>query len=397
MKKVFLLFVISFSILGYSQNPIQPNIPNFEDGLPQDLVEKMKPMNLEFGDGEMMNFNPIKKGGLMESKSFQRVVMVENNNSNTLRLDSFSSLRYYSGDGFFFSGSINDKTDMEFDDNGNQTLYIDYYWNTNTQSFVPYYKSEFSFDENGNQTLWIVYDWNTNTQSFVPRLKYEHSFDENGNQTLSIYYNWDSESQSFVPISKSESTYDENGNQTLFIQYIWDSVIEVFYEFSKEMKSYDEFGYVLDYEIHNWIQELNQMKPVNKTVYSTLSETETNLVREGIIYEYDTNFNTWNELEGEEFKSYFYYTKTSSLSTNSVELNSFSIYPNPTKGYLKINSSESLINPFFELYDIKGSKIFSKPFNFSEPIDVNGLKPSIYLYKIIDGNEVKQSGKVIKE
>jgi hypothetical protein len=28
---------------------------------------------------------------------------------------------------------------------------------------------------------------------------------------------------------------------------------------------------------------------------------------------------------------------------------------------------------------------------------VNGLKPSIYLYKIIDGNEVKQSGKVIKE
>jgi hypothetical protein len=163
------------------------------------------------------------------------------------------------------------------------------------------------------------------------------------------------------------------------------------------MKSYDEFGYVLDYEKHNWIQELGQMKPVNKTVYSIISETETNLVREGIIYEYDTNFNTWNELEGEEFKSYWYYTKESSLSTNSVELNSFSIYPNPTKGYLKINSSESLINPFFELYDIKGSKIFSKPFNFSEPIDVNGLKPSIYLYKIIDGNEVKQSGKVIKE
>ena len=163
------------------------------------------------------------------------------------------------------------------------------------------------------------------------------------------------------------------------------------------MKSYDEFGYVLDYEIHNWIQELGQMKPVNKTVYSIFLETDTNLVREGIIYEYDTNFNTWNELEGEEFKSYFYYTKTSSLSTNSIELNSFSIYPNPTKGYLKINSSESLINPFFELYDIKGSKIFSKPFNFSEPIDVNGLKPSIYLYKIIDGNEVKQSGKVIKQ
>ena len=163
------------------------------------------------------------------------------------------------------------------------------------------------------------------------------------------------------------------------------------------MKSYDEFGYVLDYEKHYWIQELSQMKPVNKTVYSTFLETDTNLVREGIIYEYDTNFNTWNELEGEEFKSYFYYTKTSSLSTNSVEPNSFSIYPNPTKGNLNINSSESLTNPIIELYDVKGSKIFSKPFNFSEPIDVSGLQPSIYIYLIKDGNEVKQSGKVIKE
>ena len=50
MKRV-LLFTLLISFIGYSQNPIQPNIPNFEDGLPQDLVEKMKPMNLEFGDG----------------------------------------------------------------------------------------------------------------------------------------------------------------------------------------------------------------------------------------------------------------------------------------------------------------------------------------------------------
>ena len=325
MKKVFLLFIISFSILGYSQNPIQTNITDYKVGLHEDNFKRLNPDNLDFLENKKRDLNPNQKNK-MNSQSFERKLIV--NEEVSYRLDSLETI---------------------------------------------------SFDTGGVNS------------------KYEYSFDENGNQTLYIQYNWDSESQSLVPYSKSESTYDENGNRTLFIQYIWDSVIEVFYEFSKEMKSYDEFGYVLDYEIHNWIQELNQMKPVNKTVYSTLSETETNLVREGIIYEYDTNFNTWNELEGEEFKSYFYYTKTSSLSTNSVELNSFSIYPNPTKGYLKINSSESLINPFFELYDIKGSKIFSKPFNFSEPIDVNGLKPSIYLYKIIDGNEVKQSGKVIKE
>ena len=130
---------------------------------------------------------------------------------------------------------------------------------------------------------------------------------------------------------------------------------------------------------------------------STYSETDTKLVREGIMYEYDTNFNTWNELEGEEFKSYWYYTKSSSLSTNSVEQKSFSIYPNPTTRFLKINSLELFTNPTIELYDLKGSRILSKPFKNDENIDISELKPSIYLYKIIDGNEVKQSGKLIKE
>ena len=88
MKKVFLLFIISFSILGYSQNPIQPNIPNFEDGLPQDLVEKMKPINLEFGDDEMMDFYSIKKVNGTKSQSFQRSGMVQNENDYTLKLDS---------------------------------------------------------------------------------------------------------------------------------------------------------------------------------------------------------------------------------------------------------------------------------------------------------------------
>ena len=151
------------------------------------------------------------------------------------------------------------------------------------------YEVEYSYDENGNQTLYIGYNWNSESQSFVPYYKDESSYDENGNRTLYIRYSWNTNTQSLVPSTKSESTYDENGNQTLFKFYNWDSVIEVFYEFSKEMKSYDEFGYVLDYEIHNWIQELGQMKPVNKTVYSTFLETDTNLVREGIIYEYDTN------------------------------------------------------------------------------------------------------------
>jgi hypothetical protein len=147
------------------------------------------------------------------------------------------------------------------------------------------------------------------------------------------------------------------------------------------MKSYDEFGYVLDYEKHNWIQELGQMKPVNKTVYSIISETETNIVREGIIYEYDTNFNTWNELEGEEFKSYFYYTKTSSLSTNSVELNSFSIYPNPTSNTLFISGNDTPIA--VAIYNVLGKEVLS--IKNTNNINVAALPSGVYMIRISDG------------
>ena len=109
------------------------------------------------------------------------------------------------------------------------------------------------------------------------------------------------------------------------------------------------------------------------------------------------NFNTWNELQGEEFRDYWYYTKTPSLSTNSIETNSFSIYPNPTSSTLQINSSEYLKTPIFELYDVKGSMILSNPFKLTEPIDVSDLQPSMYIYNIKDGSELKQSGKVLIE
>ena len=542
MKRV-LLFTLLISFIGYSQNPIQPNTPNFEDGFPQDLVEKMKPINLEFGDDEMMDFNPTKKRDLMEPQSFQRVVMVQNENDISYRLDKWVQIKFifdfltfkddklfdqngnltqdityrwetesqsfvpiskyeYSYDengnrtlyirydsydsqsfvprskyeytfddnghktrevnyswntesqsfiisykdeytynengiltttrtnwdiesqSWFFLGksentfdengnqtlSINYlwssesqsfvpsmKFERSFDENGNQTLYIDYYWNSESQSLVPNRKYEHSYDENGNQTLQINYNWNLESQSFVSNVKHEYTFDENGNRTLSIYYNWDSESQSFVPSSKRETSYDENGNQTLYIYYDWNTGSQSFVPEGKSEYTIGENNFYVNLKSYIWDSAFEVFKPGFRMDVSTISETETNLVREGITYEYDTNFNTWIELEGEEFKSYWYYTKESSLSTNSVEPNSFSIYPNPTKGNLNINSSESLTNPIIELYDVKGSKIFSKPFNFSEPIDVSGLKPSIYLYKIIDGNEVKQSGKVIKE
>ena len=42
-------------------------------------------------------------------------------------------------------------------------------------------------------------------------------------------------------------------------------------------------------------------------------------------------------------------------------------------------------------------RYFLIPFKLTEPIDVSDLQPSMYIYNVKDGSEVKQSGKVLIE
>ena len=197
-----------------------------------------------------------------------------------------------------------------------------------------------------------------------------------------------------------EYTYDDDGNFIELLNSKWNTERNAFEPYRRELRTYDDNFYPINlirFQIDKYYGGLGVYKPSFIKDYSIHSESDTQLVIVGVTKQYDVNFNTWIELEGEEFKSYWYYTKEPSLSTNSLETNSFYIYPNPTSNTLQINSSEHLKKPLLELYDVKGSVILSNPFKFTEPIDVRDLQPSTYIYNIKDGNEVKQTGKILIE
>jgi hypothetical protein len=296
-----------------------------------------------------------------------------------------TSYRYSNWDSELQSLVLSAKYEFIFDENGNQTLYVSYNWNSELQTFVPNRKEESTFNENGHWTLTMLYEWNLVSQSFVPYLKYQATYDENGNQTLYVSYNWNSVSQSYVPYKKEEKTYDENGNNNLHIYYNWDTVSQSFESSTKVEYAYDENNFRI-----NKTNYYGLNLPMFKMDISNLSETETKLVREGIIYhQYNTGFDTWNEYEGDEsnelggLKSYWYYTKESSLSNNSVELSSFSIYPNPTNDKLFVQglSSSSRVS----IYNVLGKLVLSQ--TISKEIDVKQLSKGIYILKIIDGQK----------
>jgi hypothetical protein len=279
------------------------------------------------------------------------------------------------------------KREYFYDDNGNRILLLNY----NQNFFVPQSKEEYSYDDDGNQILFILSFWKNRSSSFVPSYKREYSYDENGNQTLYVFYNWSSFLSSYVPTEKEEHSYDDDGNQIQEILYDWSQVNDSFEPTSLSEHSYDDDGNLIQeilYDWNDWSQINLSFCPIFKMNITTFSETDTALVREGIIYEYDTNSDTWNELEGDEYnkfgvkgyKSFWYYTNESSLSNNSEELNSFSIYPNPTNDKLFIQglSSSSRVS----IYNVLGKLVLSQ--TISKEIDVKQLSKGVYILKIID-------------
>ena len=348
----------------------------------------------------------------------------DNNNNQTLRIEYY----YTVPEVLVPSG----KYEYLYDNNNNETLRIEYYWDMGSETFIPSNKYERSYDNEDKLTTRTRYTWDLNSESFSDYEKLENFYDENGNYSSQTISRYDIDNQQFIIVKKVLVSYDINGNQTYYEKqersgfsfteplnpiyksirvfdeynfststerFIWDSETNSFVQQWKRIRtSFPEWKNVFKTStIYGWNSGIGVYKPKYKFDYLLTLETDSKLEFDSHLYLYEPNFNVWNIYEGYQSEFQKKYSKVSSLSTNSVEPNSFSIYPNPTSNSLQIHSSESLSNPIFELYDVKGSKILSNPFKLTEPIDVSDLQRSMYIYNVKDGSEVKQSGKVLIE
>ena len=429
MKRI-LLFTLLISFIGYSQNPIQPNHQNFNDGLQQDL-EFQNSQNITENNDYTLHLNHFKGNrirlrfgkldtdfiGSSEQKfdEYGNIILVTWENWNFESNISIPTVKYeytYNENGNRIqmlefdwdiesqSYSLSNKQEYTYNENGILTQTKTSFWNTESQSFsyTNGQKEEFTYNEHGDRILQLIFYWNMETESFdLPKNQTDFVYDENQRLILRTFKrNWDSYNQLWDFRTTVDYVWDENDKNTLVTQKFWDLESNSYIPSHKIIKTFSNFSQNFIFEsstIHSWNEEINIYEPTFKTIVSTTLDSEDKLHRTGTISKYNIESGDWDEIDSRFFK----YTKTPSLSTNSVEQNSFSIYPNPTSNSLNINSSESLSNPIFELYDVKGSKVLSNPFKLTEPIDVSDLQPSMYIYNVKDGSEVKQSGKVLIE
>ena len=452
MKKITTLLLLIITLSSYSQitkqttfNQKSENYLNkSSDVLHQkDSIEKLIPLS-EFEDS-------MRDADFFKPKQSKNTTLyLKANSENTIRLDSLSTVDI-NKDG------ISGKSESAYDENGRQTLQINYNWDADSAAFIPNYKSESAYDENNTQIGNTELGYNSDFGVFVPTKNTVFEFDDqmrviseetytidicNNEKVLTqkrgykyldgyegrstLIYIVDENGQAFFQYEvgsyyqdgrlalrvqivnpnvyppniytwETEYIYNENGNQTLYIRNSYDEQTDSLIPDYKKESSYDE-DYNLQEEVYsNWYASLGVYKPSIKKEYSIILDTDTKRIREGLLSIYDTNFNQWNTLTDEKYHSYWYYTKSSTLSSESINKDTNVVFPNPTSKFLKVNLSDSILNPFIEIFDITGKKVFSKKIQSGENIDVSSLAPAIYVYKIKDGSTIKKSGKIIKE
>ena len=320
----------------------------------------------------------------------------------------------------------NNKREYYYDENGRETLNIYYNWDTQTAAFVPSTKDEYGYDENGNQTLRSISNWYEDAQALIEDYRIERAYDENGRVTLNLDYQFEAQNLFLHPSYKYESAFDENGNQTLTSISNWYEDAQALIEDYKSESAYDENGniLILDYvfnqetlnlvptkrteytyrdtpipniqnltqwKIDKYYSELGIYKPSFVKDYSNYLETDTKFILNAVIQEYNTNFNTWNVLEDEEFKSYWYYSKNSSLSLETPKSSEFIIYPNPSSDIVYVEGNYSQLKVV--VYDILGKQVMKE--SITNTLNISQLEKGVYILQLSDGAKVT-SERIIK-
>ena len=73
------------------------------------------------------------------------------------------------------------------------------------------------------------------------------------------------------------------------------------------------------------------------------------------------------------------------------------VYPNPTSDELYIEHGDQLKDLRIEMVNAVGKKVISQKVNQQEAIDLRPLPGGIYFYRLLEKDELVQSGKVVIE
>ena len=277
------------------------------------------------------------------------------------------------------------KYETIFDNDGNRIQTLMYSWNSEIEEFENMRKTIYEYNPFGEYTLMIASDWDDVLLEYVDSRKWIREFSETGMVLYWHYSTWSDTKRGWIPSWKSEYEYDDNDYETESAKWKWDSANNIWYGDFMSTHSYDPYGNIISYFMYWWSSEMTDWEGYSGYYSYFDNDGFLNLV---INYDWDDELFDWHL----NTKDFYYYRIT--VGVNEVVDQIFTVYPNPTTDFLKIDyRSKNEID--VQLITLSGCPVIIKSnFTPGNVIDISNLSSGIYVLWIYDGT-IKTSKKII--
>lgn len=331
------------------------------------------------------------------------------------------------------------------DSNGNELEVISWIWDFMSNSYVQIIKNTHTYSIDGNELSWSHYEWDATNSDWMISWKMNYQYDENGYLIYRDRFYQDNTLDSLIASWKNDYINNTDGNPTLRTSLLWDNTNEIWlnnyrehYDYDSEMRQNYFENQTWDTVANAWLGNYKEIHEYDlsgnfllnsKQKYDTISEQWLYSFTDDYTYDFDLSFadicypSAWisGHLSNlKNFKQYhnailqkvyseekngqleiterltFYYSEKSTTSIPEGIEAKLHVFPNPATDYLVFEVESSSTSTLIEIYDLQGRKVIAQELPENHRISVSHLKTGIYVYKLIQGSEVKQ-GKIIKK
>jgi hypothetical protein len=111
------------------------------------------------------------------------------------------------------------------------------------------------------------------------------------------------------------------------------------------------------------------------------------------INSFEMQNGSWKNTE----KTVFYYSAATSTSIEETSNTLFTAYPNPASNSVNFSWKANYESLSLEMYQITGAKVIEQTTYPGKPVSISKLENGIYFFKLLNGQQLIHTGKLIKE
>lgn len=287
------------------------------------------------------------------------------------------------------------KTTYTYNEHGDQTSNMFYYWHLVNQTWVlswgmqhsyvydanfnilvdtisyvnetDIYVHLFTYYPNGNLHTEVISEYYNGVWRMIDSIVY--LYDNNNNLTRWTRYEWNNDSLAFIDAGRLTYTYDDNNNRTSLVREIYNSQSHVWEVSSWNPKlvwTYDDNDNAILIESFWWNDNTNAWE------YSL----------SGHVDLYYNNMQSGYEmfgLSGSIFNIH-YVCKEETIGVKEVDKSTVLIYPNPAQDRVFISGITERSQ--LTIYDISGKLVLQQTVFSEQVVNVKNLNRGIYLINI---------------